>query len=80
MKAKLKGKITAMSEIERGETLVSVTIQPNGVVTDAKGPDAKKIEMDMVFFVKPLVAQQLKFGQDLFFTVSDVEAKDGGAG
>lgn len=74
MKAKLRGRITAMSEIERGDqTLVSITIQPKGAVSDAKGPDAKKIEMDMAFFVKPLVAQELKFGQELFFTVSTEE-------
>lgn len=71
MKVKLKGRIKSMQEHDRGgESLVSVHVQPDGNVESAKGPDAKKAQSDIYLYVKPLVAQELKFGQELFVTVS----------
>lgn len=71
MKAQMKCKITAMSEVERsGKTLVSVSVQPKGSIDGATNPEARHIESDMVFFVKPVTAQELKFGQELFLTLS----------
>jgi hypothetical protein len=67
----IKGKIKSMQEHERGgESFVSVHLQPEGSVDSAKGPDAKKAHSDMYVYVKPLIAQELKFGQELFVSIS----------
>ena len=71
MRAKLKGKVKEMREVSRGDvSCVMITLHPEGSVTDMKGPDAKRIDADVILSVKQLVAQELKFGQELHFEVS----------
>lgn len=68
MKARLEGIIKQMT---RDNAWVHVTVEVAGsVVEGAKGPDAKSIAAEIVLRIKPLVGDELKFGQKLYFTVS----------
>lgn len=79
MKAKLRGKITAMSITP--DQWVTLTLEPAGSVTEIGtdkdnrlAPEAKATGMNVSIRVKALVASELRFGQTLFFSISTEEA------
>lgn len=60
-----------MSRTPEAGSHVEVRLDLSGAVSDARTPDAKKVEgAEMVLRLKPLVADELKFGQELCVTVS----------
>jgi hypothetical protein len=69
MKALLRGHIRSMEERDSDEKVVAIELTPEGTA-DVKGPDAKKVLAEMTVYVKPVVAQELRFGQELFIELS----------
>lgn len=67
MKAKLSGKIDSIERVERGEALVSILL-------DGKlAPTAPVMKFDIKFRLSQRVADELRFGQVFYLTISDEE-------
>ncbi len=76
MKAKLQGRIKAMGpSLKDSASMVAISVDLAGAVDESKSPEAKKIESEFVFYVKNVVAQQLKYGQNVVVTMSTEEAE-----
>jgi hypothetical protein len=73
MKARLKGMINGMSRDDEGSGWVVVTIKAKGVVENSRSPDAKQVEYSGTLAMRALLANELKFGQELFITLSTEE-------
>jgi hypothetical protein len=71
MKAMMRGKIEKMSRDERGET-VTIMVDVTGSVEKERSPAAKPCGAEITLRLKPVVADELRFGQVLYVTVSDV--------
>ena len=76
MKAKMKGFIKSMERAthEREGELVHITLRMEGETDHPKArQEARRVTAGLDFLVKPIVADDLKFGQTLYVTVSDEE-------
>jgi hypothetical protein len=73
MKIKYEGKISSMSqeEVEGMGSWVEICFDPtsSSVQEGGKGPDSKESLIELFFLVKPLVAEQLRYGQRLVVTI-----------
>ena len=71
MKATWRGSIKKIEQTGGVKEWVQVHVDVVGTVIDGgKGVDSKATGADLCFRVKPIIAQDLRFGQELFFTVS----------
>lgn len=74
MKARLEGTIKSMV---RDREWVTIAVDTTGAVTEGgKSPESKATGAEIQFRLKPVVADELKFGQKLYFTVSDEAPKE----
>lgn len=69
MKATLIGKMQNLA-VSEGGSIVRVTFNAAGNVDDAKGFDAKDIDATLTLAIKPLVAEELHFGEIVHITIS----------
>ncbi len=71
MKARLEGIVKSMT---RDNVWVHITAEVTGsVVEGARGMDAKSAGAEITLRLKPVVGDELKFGQKLYFTVSTTD-------
>ena len=79
MKALFKGKIKSMTRGTGNEKpqdmidRVHIKCDLIGNVLDSKVPDAKQVLAEITFTLKPIVADGLKFGQEISVLISDSE-------
>jgi len=78
MKGRLNGVIKSMT---RDNAWVYVILETAGAVVDTKlGQDSKSSGADIKLRVKPIMGDQLKFGEKVYFTWSTEEPKEDGSG
>jgi hypothetical protein len=74
MKAKMKLRIRAMSrkfeEVSPSAVVVAINVSGDGSVVGEDDLNVNEARAEMMFQVKPAVADVLQFGQTLFVTVS----------
>lgn len=70
MKAKFKGKVVST---KRNNDFVELSIEMPGVVVETKMPPAKEAKLQGSFFLKPVIADEIKIGSIITITVSDEE-------
>ena len=76
MKANLSGKIKSIQRLDSGEALLSVVLDGKTQPTDEERRAAKqlpRIKSDIALRLPQLVADELRFGQTLYFKISDEE-------
>jgi hypothetical protein len=77
MKAMMRGRIQRMMRHGNGET-VEITLDVTGSVDKERSPAAKPAGAAVVLRLKPVVADELRFGQEVYVTVADVDDLEGG--
>lgn len=70
MKAKFIGSIDKIDR-KTGDSFVHVVLDLDGDVTDAGNINAKPCEVQMLLKLKPLVAENLKFGTKIVVTIEE---------